>query len=74
MTRLNSTTANTPFVTKRPSARSGRAHEPRRTDRPTRRRTVTGNAWTSGSQGAPATMRIGAKNMIKMCSIMWTKK
>ena len=74
MARLNNTTATTPLLRKRPSARSGLAQSARRTARPTRRRTATGKACTSGNQGAPATMRIGAKNMIRMCSIMWTKK
>ena len=39
-----------------------------------RRRNPTGRPWRSGSQGAPATIRIGAKKAIRMCSIMWTKK
>ena len=39
-----------------------------------RRRSPTGRASSSGTQGAPATMRIGAKKEIRMCSIMWTKK
>ena len=34
----------------------------------------TGRPWSKGSQGAPATIRTGAKNMIRMCSTMWTKK
>ena len=34
----------------------------------------TGRPCSSGSQGAPATMRIGAKKAMRMCSIMWTKK
>ena len=37
-----------------------------------RRLNLTGKPWTSGTQGAPATIRTGAKNMIKMCSTMWT--
>ena len=39
-----------------------------------RRRSPTGNPCSRGSQGAPATMRIGAKNARRMCSIMCTKK
>ena len=38
------------------------------------RRGRTGTPWRSGNQGAPATMRIGAKKAIRMCSIMCTKK
>ena len=49
---------------KRPSSRN----------RTSRRRGPTGNPWRRGSQGAPATMRIGAKKAMRMCSIMWTKK
>ena len=63
-----------PPVMKRPSARSGRAQLSSNTARITRRRIPTGKPWTSGNHGAPATMRMGAKNMIRMCSIMWAKK
>ena len=71
---LNSTTATQPAVRKRPSARSGPAQLPGKTARMTRRLTPTGKPWTRGSHGAPAAMRMGAKNMIRMCSIMWAKK
>ena len=74
MTTLKATRAVQGCTQKRPSARNGLDHAPSRRARPTRRRGPTGSTNSSGSHGAPMTMRIGAKNMIRMCSIMWTKK
>ena len=74
ITTLNETSAVHGLTTKRPNARSGCERRPSSAARTRRRRGPTGRPCRRGSHGAPATMRIGAKNAMRMCSIMWTKK
>ena len=53
------------MTTRRPSS-TARTSAPSQPDR-------AGRAG-GGATGRPATMRIGAKKAMRMCSIMWTKK
>ncbi len=74
MTTLNRITAVQGRIRNRPAARSGRDQRSRTADRVARCPSLPGSASSSGCQGAPATMSVGAAKLSSRCWIMCAKK